>query len=227
MKNLLATLVCCGTLAANGQVLVYKGTQTYTVIGNNRTQTTPFSGNLLYEISSGRCIVIAAYMEGGSKKYRVTEKNGFALGLVGGSSNLKYTVFEELHEGEDGSRTSIYLKGLNSILIVATHHAISAPRTFSGQVRELFYQNGVLSVHVGNATGVYEQPATVRANNAGASIDDVVKSITAGFEVKGYRSWNIGANSVLVNGGAVPVSALTGQVGNTPGNSAPTTPPGP
>ena len=221
MKYLFAILIWTVTLSGHGQVLVYKGTQASTFIGGNRSQIVPIGGNFLYDVSSGRCVVIGAYVEGGVKKYRVNEKTNFTVGVVSGSLGLKYTVLEELYEGVGGSRGSVYLKGLNALLTVATRQTFTAPRTFSGHVRELYHHNGALTAHEGSATAAYDQAATVKANNGNATIDDLVSSISAGLRDKGYVS----ADTIGHNGNSLPGSqfGLAGQTGESgdSGNAPP------
>ncbi len=192
-------VVLAGLLsAAQANVVIYKGTiRLKTDIESDIGAKPPINTYLLVDFENRRVANIIFYKLNGEKK------------LVSGSPSDVRTATADIKGGKtvsiltngntsdtDGGTFSyflLFLRGVNSTFTIRetpTVTKVNKPRVLTGSSVNVSAQDGDGRFNDATVTLAYQAKATVKANNAGKTIDQVNDEHTAELEAKGFTELN-------------------------------------
>lgn len=193
MKNRLVLLaaICAVAFSANAELLVYKGNMVEKRYGNGAQAKDAYRSLLIVDNVTGDARKINYYTSG-TGFYMVGEEQQFLTNRVVLKDGRTQTV---LARAQSGSPTepvvSVFAKGLNSRLQVASNAASIAARTLDWNLKSVGpSQDGSESLEEAGVL-VFHEAFTMSLNNQGKGLAEAEQSLRSYLEAHGYREVKI------------------------------------
>jgi len=183
MKTLLIALSLSLGLCAQGQVAIYKYTETGTVTGNSQTFRVLYTGYVILDLNTGALSGIQTFPN--SRQYADLDLSTLILGQMQ-SRTGQYSLFHDAYSGTNSAGNPIvifsWFKGLNSNVDVGDVTFWRIPRTLQMTERWVYWTEDEAQEQFEEDTGimVIDFKDSIISNHAG---DD---SIAAADRLKAY-----------------------------------------
>jgi hypothetical protein len=183
-------------------VLVYKGTTKTSYIGEGQTLKPAFKLYLLVDSETADVVRleyatidgIKGYSTGSSSNQHIVQ---FTL-TQGKSYSAIARIPNDCQAAEDPGSEGVYLHGADAPLTIGTGVPFTFPKVLSGSGSALFYSDssGQPVLWSGTLTASFNQTETIRANDAGETLDATLSRLRMNLEMLGYLSMNQNRGSI-------------------------------
>ena len=189
MKTLLIALSLSLGLCAQGQVAIYKYTETGTVTGNFQTFRVLYTGYVILDLNTGALSGVQTFPS--SRQYADLDLSTLMLGQMQSRSG-QYSLFHDAYSGTNSAGNPIvifsWFKGLNSNVDVGDVTFWRIPRTLQMTERWVYWTEDESEEQFEEDTGilVLDSRDSVISNRAGDDAIAAADRLKAYLQSRGY-----------------------------------------
>jgi hypothetical protein len=187
MKNLVAALSLSLCLCAQGQVAIYKYTETGTVTGNFETFRVLYTGYVILDLQTGGLSGIQTFPN--SRQYADLDLSTLILGQVHTRSGQS-SVFHDAYSGTNDVGNPIvifsWFKGINSNVDVGDVTRWLIPRSMQMTERWVYWQDDEEQFEEDSGTLVIDLKDSFISNHEGDDAIGAADRLKAFLQSRGY-----------------------------------------
>jgi hypothetical protein len=189
MKTLLIALSLSLGLCAQGQIAIYKYTETGTITGNFQTYRALYTGYVILDLNTGGLSGIQLFPS--SQQYADLDLSTLIFAQVN-SRSAQYSLFHDAYSGTNSSGNPIvifsWFKGFNSSVDVGDVTRWQIPRTLQMSERWVYWTQDQAQEQFEEDTGtmVLDSKDSIISNHAGDDAIAAADRIKAYLQSRGY-----------------------------------------
>ena len=184
MKTLLAALSLSLCLCAQGQVAIYKYTETGTVTGDFQTFRVLYTGYIILDLQTGSLSGIQTLPD--SRQYTDLDLSTLILSTVH-SRVVDYSLFHDAFTSTNSAVVFSWFKGVNSQLNIGDVTPWQIPRTLSMSERWVYSaDDGEEQFEEDSGIMVLDFTRSIVSNNAGDDASAAADRLKAYLQSRGY-----------------------------------------
>jgi len=187
MKTLLATLLMALCLCTQGQVAIYKYTETGTVTGDFQTFRVLYTGYIILDLQTGGLSGIQTFPS--NRQYADLDLSTLIFGQAH-SRTGQYSLFHDAYSGTNDTGNSIvifsWFKGINSSVEVGDVTRWQIPRTLQMTERWVYWQDNEEQFEEDSGTIIIDVKDSIISNHAGDDASAAADRLKAYLQSKGY-----------------------------------------
>jgi len=187
MKTLLIAVSLSLCLCAQGQVAIYKYTETGTVTGNFQTYRALYTGYIILDLQTGGLSGIQTFPS--SQQYADLDLSTLIFAQVN-SRSAQYSLFHDAYSGTNSTGNPIvifsWFKGFNSSVDVGDVTRWQIPRTLQMSERWVYWQNDEEQFEEDSGIMVLDYKDSIISNRAGDDAIAAANRIKAYLQSRGY-----------------------------------------